>query len=344
MATAPATSQVNPATGMYPTAPAVPKPTPISKIPGVSLTATNPANDLRGQTIAPGATADRFGIANQQLQNWNATTAPQFQSDLRGATSNAAATGRLGSGGLRTSLGDLTYNRDVQRQGQQNNFLTNALTGSIDDAYKNVGIAQQQQGYQTGLQNQTFQQGLAAQNQADSQYNNLFNQNLAQTQQANATQAQQFGQGVTQQQLQASLQGQGFNQDLASQQQANASQAQQFGQGVTEAQLGDSLTNSSSNRALQQLLAGSSGDPSSTYLGLAGMYGNNASQGMQNVGSLIGNTQAKNTATANGNNSLEAILAQYGLLPNKTATATPNGVGSSLYPGTSGLYQTDSGD
>lgn len=130
--------------------------------PGVSLTATNPNNDLRSQTITPGPTASRLGVANQYLQNWQQSTEPQYQADLRSATQQAAGAGQLGSGQLRTSLGDLAYNRNLQDQTQASNFYNTALNNSIQDAYNNVGIAQQQQAFQAGLQNQTFNQGATA--------------------------------------------------------------------------------------------------------------------------------------------------------------------------------------
>lgn len=139
-----------------PTAPSA----PTSFAPGVNLTATNPATDLRGQTISPGPMADRNKIAQTYETNWNNATAPQFQADLRNATSQAAGAGQLGSGQLRTSLGNLAYNRDVNRNAQESNFLNSALEGSIGDAYKNVAQANQQQAFQSGLQNQTFNQGL----------------------------------------------------------------------------------------------------------------------------------------------------------------------------------------
>lgn len=299
------------------TAPA-PQATPLSTIPGVQTTKTDPANDLRGQTIGIAPTANRLNIANSYLDNWNSSTQPQFQADLNSATSNAAATGKLGSGGLRTSLGDLTYNRDLQRNTQASNFYNDALNGSIADNQFNVGQANQQQQYQTGLQNQTFNQGLATQQAQQSAQNQDFNQGLATTQQANATQAQQFGQGVTQSQLAASLQNQGFNQNLATTQQSNATQAQQFGQGVTQAQLQDSLTNSGFNRAATTYQIGQQGNPSSAYQNLANQYGTQASQGQAALSGLINNTSANNSAQSN-NQLLQQLLAQYGLGGNITS-------------------------
>lgn len=145
-------------------------PTPVSSIPGVAPTPNagvsyqpiNPTNDLRSQTIGVGQTADRNKIAQDQINTWNTSSEPQFQADLRDATSKAAGAGQLGSGQLRTSLGNLTYNRDVQRNAATSGYLSAAQTGSINDAYQNVGIAQQQQQRQDNAQNTSFSQGLQA--------------------------------------------------------------------------------------------------------------------------------------------------------------------------------------
>lgn len=142
---------------------ALPKPqTPQMAQPGVAYSPINPASDLRSQTIGVGPTADRNQIAQNQVNTWNASSQPQFQADLRSATSQAAGAGQLGSGQLRTSLGNLAYNRDLQRNAAQSNYLGAAQTGSINDAYQNVGIAQNQQQFQAALQNQSFNQGLQA--------------------------------------------------------------------------------------------------------------------------------------------------------------------------------------
>lgn len=220
--------QPTPLTAGQPTTPTAPK-QPLSPSPGVSLTPTNPANDLRGQTIGVGPTANRVDLANQYIQNWNTQSEPQFQSDLRSATSNAAGMGQLGSGQLRSALGNVVQNRDTQRNTAESNFLTNALQGSIGDAYNNVGIAQQQQQYQTGLQNQTF------------------------------------------------------------------------------------------NQALQQYQVGATGDPSSTQLGLSGIYANNANQAGSSLTGLIGNT----TANQSSQGLLQQLLNQYGITPPGSSTTVP---------------------
>lgn len=148
MATTPTTPQAP--------APAYANPT----APGVSVSSTNPSNSLLGQTITPGPMANRVNIANSDLQNWQQQQAPIYQENLRNATQQAAGAGQLGSGQLRTSLGDLAYNQNQATNAAMGNFTNQALQGSIGDAYQNIGIAQQQQQFQSQLQNQGFQQGL----------------------------------------------------------------------------------------------------------------------------------------------------------------------------------------
>lgn len=130
------------------------------KLPNVQLQGTDASNDLRGQTISRDPTQDREALANQYTDNWIKSSEPYYQRDLRQATTRGAAQGKLGSGELRTSLGDLAINRGVQADTMRSNFLTNALEGSINDQFRDVANAQQQQAYQTGLQNQTFNQDL----------------------------------------------------------------------------------------------------------------------------------------------------------------------------------------
>lgn len=153
--------------------------TPIPSAAGVSLSSIDPSSDLRSQLITPGPATDRYAIAQDQLKNYNDATQPYYQSALRDATSQAAGAGQLGSGQLRTSLGNLANQRNLQLETQGNSFLNDALTGSINDAYTNVGIAQQQQGFQAGQQNQSFNQGLAGTQLGDNLLNSSTNRGLA---------------------------------------------------------------------------------------------------------------------------------------------------------------------
>lgn len=131
-----------------------------SYAPGVSLTPTTVDNALTNDTIAPGPMADRFKIAQDEWQNFVNATQPQYDAQIRDAERNAFGAGRGVSGALRTSLGDLANQRLLALDTQKNAFLNKALSGSIEDAYRNIGIAQQQQGFQAGQQSTAFNQAL----------------------------------------------------------------------------------------------------------------------------------------------------------------------------------------
>lgn len=133
-----------------------------------------PGNDLIGQQINPLADPrlqrtqgavdsavnalqggpDRAQLAQTYTDIWNQTTNPQYEADLRRATQLASANGRLGSGMLTTSYGDITANRDLQRNQAQRGFLTEALGGTIQDRLNNVNAL-------TGVEGQQFGQGAA---------------------------------------------------------------------------------------------------------------------------------------------------------------------------------------
>ncbi len=125
-----------------------------------TATPTDPNDSLLNKTLDYGPLTDRFKVAQSELENWDKTSNPQFQADLRDAMRKAAAGGALGSGMLQTSLGDITANRELQRQGQGTSFLNNALTGSIQDAKDRANFAAGQQGFQAGQQQTAFGQGV----------------------------------------------------------------------------------------------------------------------------------------------------------------------------------------
>lgn len=139
--------------------PAVPA-TPTAGSP-TTLTPTDPNNPLTAQTITPGALADRFAIAEQRWQQFADSTAPAYQAALRDANRMGAAQGRLGAGSLRTDFGNLANQRDLNLRTAQGGFLSDALEGSIDDAWRGIGLAERQQGFQAGQQTQAFGNELA---------------------------------------------------------------------------------------------------------------------------------------------------------------------------------------
>lgn len=127
---------------------------------GVNLTPTDPNNPLTAQTITPGATADRYAIAQQRWDQFQQSTDPAYQAVLRQANRYGAAQGRLGSGSLRTEFGNLANLRNQQLDTAREGFLTNALEGSIDDVWKSLSLAERQQAFQNMQQQQAWRQGL----------------------------------------------------------------------------------------------------------------------------------------------------------------------------------------
>lgn len=144
----------------------------------VTLTPTNPSTALTTQTIGVGPTADRFKIAEDR---YNAGQ-PAYEAALKTAQQHAFGAGRGVSGALRTSLGDAASAREGQRVG----FLSDALQGSIDDAYKNIGVAQQQQGFQKGQQDTAFNQDVTTKQLNENLTGGAFQRALAQLTAGNA--------------------------------------------------------------------------------------------------------------------------------------------------------------
>lgn len=151
-----------------PAAPAAPaSPIPLATggtgtpTPYANLSAITPggATDYTDKTITPGAGVDRVKLANDVFESSAKASDPYYQKALRDATSAAAGNGQLGSGQLRTSLGDEASNRALQLDTLRSGLMHDATSGSIEDQYKNLDIARQQQGFQAGRQDTAFTQG-----------------------------------------------------------------------------------------------------------------------------------------------------------------------------------------
>ena len=153
-----------------PAAPAMgglPAPSPALGLPAqgpasqpFTTTPINPATGLSTQTIAAGPALDRYAVAQQQYDTFVKGTEPSYQAALRDAQRAGAAMGGIGSGQLRTSIGDLGNTRANALQGERSSLFNTALLGSVDDARFATGVAQQQQGTQIGQQNDAFNRAL----------------------------------------------------------------------------------------------------------------------------------------------------------------------------------------
>lgn len=145
---------------------------------GISTTPTTADNALTNSTLARGPGADRFKIAGDQWDAFQKSSDPAYQASLRDANRMGAAAGGLGSGQLRTSLGDLASNRALQMDTQKQNFLSDALKGTISDQFGDLNQANQQQGFQQGQQQQGFNNEVQKQTLQEMLTGGNFNRGL----------------------------------------------------------------------------------------------------------------------------------------------------------------------
>ena len=162
VAPTPAAPPLAPATAPAAPAPPIPLATGGTGTPApyanLSAIAPGGATDYTDKTITPGAGVDRVKLANDVFESSAKASDPYYQKTLRDANSAAAGNGQLGSGQLRTSLGDAASNRELQLDTLRSGLMHDATSGSIEDQYKNLAIAQQQQGFQAGQQGTAFSQ------------------------------------------------------------------------------------------------------------------------------------------------------------------------------------------
>lgn len=118
---------------------ATPKPRPAAPLtlaPDTSVPAATsaeaPAAPANGQVQAP----DRLSLADDAITSSAKATDPYYQKALRDATSQAASVGQLGSGQLRTSLGDLARNRALELDTLRSNTINTALNNAIEDQFR----------------------------------------------------------------------------------------------------------------------------------------------------------------------------------------------------------------
>lgn len=153
---------------------------PTTSPAGPTLSPTTPQNALTNSTITPGPATDEYGIAQQQLANWQKANAPQLQANITQAERAAASQGAVGSGGLNTTLGNIANQFNLQQETQGNQFLSNALQQSIQNAYQNIAVAQQQQGFQAQQEGTAFNQGVTQTQLNSALQSTAFNQALQQ--------------------------------------------------------------------------------------------------------------------------------------------------------------------
>lgn len=95
--------------------------------------------------IGVGDLPDRQALAGQMFDQFARSTEPAYEATLRQANRFGAANGMLNSGALRTEFGNLANQRNQQLDLAREGFLTNALEGTIGDAWNRVGLDERNQ-------------------------------------------------------------------------------------------------------------------------------------------------------------------------------------------------------
>lgn len=122
------------------------KPKPVSAAPTANTTGLSLASGVPQAPTPQAPQPSRLELANQSIETSAKATDPYYQKSLKDATSQAASVGQLGSGQLRTSLGDLSRNRALELDTLRSQAITSATNASIDDQFRarDQGLAQSQ--------------------------------------------------------------------------------------------------------------------------------------------------------------------------------------------------------
>lgn len=105
-------------------------PAPAMTAPSMTAPSTAPAPTV----AAPSAPVDRVKLATETFNNSAAATQGAYDAAQRTTIRNRAALGQIGSGGLRTSVGDLQLARERDLDLLRKDLVNKATEGSIADA------------------------------------------------------------------------------------------------------------------------------------------------------------------------------------------------------------------
>lgn len=161
-----------------------------------TLTPVTPDTALTNYRISAGPQTDRFKIAQDRYDAARAASEGGYTADLREANEGAFGAGRGVSGMLRTRRGNIASDRQATLAKTQSDFLSDALEGSIGDAYRNIGIDERQQGFEKSQQDTAFGQGLSLAELEDRRQRTGFDQNKAIQELSNAQTDQEFRQAM----------------------------------------------------------------------------------------------------------------------------------------------------
>lgn len=142
------------------------------------------ASTLNSLTNGP----DYLTQAQQALSDFDAQQAPVLAAQRKAIGQSAASLGRIGSGGVTTSLGDLEGQYENNRMTTANDLIRQALDQTQNNKYQTLNAAQgvSSQAYNQGASERANQQGVAQQGVQNNEALNTAQQNA---------QGQNFNQG-----------------------------------------------------------------------------------------------------------------------------------------------------
>ena len=155
-------------------------------IPLASQGSAQNVQDLLDQAVNKLGTVDRTQLGQDMFNQFAKESKPVYDAALRSAAQEGAAAGRVGSGGLRERFGNLALDRAQQLQNAQQDFMNQALGGSISDTQNAVsqlgGLQAQNFGQANTLDQEAIQNALNQYFAELGGQNQSFNQGLAMTQ------------------------------------------------------------------------------------------------------------------------------------------------------------------
>jgi hypothetical protein len=208
---------------------------------------------------------DRLGLAKQYYDTFEAETEPDYNRSLTEATNMGAAHGRLGSGILTNTYGDLAERRLRDKEVQKQNLLNAATEGTIADRqrmFENLSSAEQNAFGEAGANTNELQQERDARRALIQQHYSQADKAIADAAAARGEQRGERGyqQGLAERALLARIQ-------------------QQMAEG--------NATQQDYNNALAMFGAGNTGDPTGAYSDAAAAAGATSGQDASDVALLL---------------------------------------------------------
>jgi len=88
-----------------------------------------------------GGGPDRLALVRQAMSDFDKESAPRLQAGIRSIGQDASRLGRLGAGGVTTSIGDLASDTERSRQTMQNEMIRQAIEATQGDKYRTADLA-----------------------------------------------------------------------------------------------------------------------------------------------------------------------------------------------------------